>query len=393
MDPKRIVILGSTGSIGRQALQVLADDDGLHACGLAAGGNWKLLAEQARATGAEAVAVADERAAAALRAALPEGVTVLTGPDAMCELIRRTRPDMVLTGVVGSAGLAPTLTAIECGADLAIANKESLVMAGAIVMPAARAAGVHVLPVDSEHSGVFQCLAGHRREDVRRVILTASGGPLRTWPPERVRNATLAEVLNHPTWQMGRKVTIDSANLTNKALEVIEAHWLFDLPAEQIEVVIHPESIVHAAVEYTDGAIIAQLGAPSMVTPIAYALHYPRRPARPVAPIRLAELGSLHFEAPDVRRFPALRLGYEVVRRGGVSGAVLNAANESAVEAFIAGRIRFGAIVEIVEDVLNQVPAATEVTLATIAGADAEARRRAGKEIARRAGASAPSRL
>ena len=376
-NPKRIVILGSTGSVGRQALEIIAFDESLSVCGLAAGANWRLLAEQVRAFGPEAVAIAEPAAADELSSVLPKGAELLTGPEAMSDLIWRVRPDMVLTAVVGSAGLTPTLTAIECGADLAIANKESLVMAGAIIMPSARKAGINVLPVDSEHSAIFQCLIGHETKDVHRVTLTASGGPFRNQPPEKVRHASMKEVLKHPTWQMGRKISIDSATMMNKALEIIETHHLFDLPAHRIEVVIHPESIVHACVEFFDGSVLAQMSRPAMTTPISFALHYPDRPARPSAPLLdLSEAGCLHFEAADVRKYPALELGYEVVRRGGTAGAVLNAANETAVEAFIAGRIEFGQIVEIVQEVLTETPTKTEIDLETILVVDNDTRRR-----------------
>ncbi len=391
MERKRIAILGSTGSVGRQALEVIAGDAGLAACALSAGGNAALLAAQAAATGAQAVAIADPAAREALAGALPAGTELFVGPEAAAELVRAVRAEVVLTAVSGSAGLAPTLAAIDCGCDLAIANKESLVMAGALVIPAARAAGVAVLPVDSEHSAVFQCLMGQRRADVRRVILTASGGPLRTWDAGRIRRARCEEVLNHPTWRMGRKVTVDSATLMNKALEVVEAHWLFGLSGEQIEVLIHPESVVHACVEFRDGSVLAQMGPPSMRTPIAFALHYPRRSGRrEVAPLDLSAAGSLHFEPADAARFPAVRLGHEVIRRGGTAGAVLSAADEVAVHAFLQRRIPFARIVEIVEEVMNRVPVRSEVTLEEIAAADAEARRRA-EEIIRREHAGSPA--
>jgi len=388
MEPKRIAILGSTGSIGLQALEIIARGDHLSACGLAAGSNWEELARQAERFGPEAVAIAADDAADDLAAAVPEATEVLAGEAAMSDLVRRTRPDMVLTAVVGSAGPAPTLAAIECGADLAIANKESLVMAGAVVVPAARAAGVNVLPVDSEHSAVFQCLQGRPPESVRRVILTASGGPFRTWPAEKIRRASLAEVLNHPTWQMGPKVTIDSATMMNKALEVIEAHWLFGLGPEKIQVLIHPESIVHGCVEFTDGSVLAQLGSTSMATPISYALHYPARAAEAPAPLDLAAVGALHFERVDAERFPAVELAYQVVAAGGTAGAVLNAANEAAVAAFVDGEIEFGRIVEIVREVLNQMPVNPEVNVGTVIAADAEARRQAERIVA--AGSPAP---
>ena len=389
MKTKRIAILGSTGSVGRQALEIIAAADGLSACAISAGANWQLLAEQAGRFAPEAVAVADEAAADKLASTLTDGPEVLAGEGAAAELIRKVRPDMVLTAMVGAAGLDPTLAAIECGADLAVANKESLVMAGAVIMPAARQAGINVLPVDSEHSAIFQCLQGRPARQVRKIIITASGGPFRTWAPERVAQATLDEVLQHPTWQMGRKITIDSATLMNKALEVIEAHWLFGVDADQIEVLVHPESLVHGCVEFTDGSILAQIGSTSMATPIAFALHYPERAPEPVAPLDLAAAGVLHFEAASPDRFPAVELGFEVIRRGGTAGAVVNAANEAAVSAFVDGRLAFGRIVNIVREVLNHTPVNPEVNVRTILAADTEARRQVETLIAdRQAGQS-----
>jgi 1-deoxy-D-xylulose-5-phosphate reductoisomerase len=374
MKSRRIAILGSTGSIGRQALEVISGDPALSACALAAKGNWRLLAEQARKHRAQAVAIADVDAFDDLKKSLPPGTDICTGQDAMTHLVRLTRPDVLLSGVVGTAGLRPTLAGIECGSTLAIANKETLVMAGAIVMPAARRAGVTVLPVDSEHSAIFQCLSAGRREEVRRVVITASGGALRDCSDEQIAHATVKEALNHPTWRMGRKITIDSATLVNKALEVVEAHWLFGLTAEQIQVVVHPESIVHSFVEFCDGSVIAQLARPDMGLPIAYALRYPQRADRPVAPLDLPAVGKLTFKALPPRFGRAVNLGYEVIRRGGTAGAVLNAANEAAVEAFLAGRISFGQVVGMVEDILNRTPAAEEVTLESLLAADAWAR-------------------
>jgi len=407
---KMIAVIGSTGSVGRQALEVIAAEERFAVCALTARRNWQLLAEQAHRFRPEAVAIAEPDAAGPLSKALPEGVTLLSGPEAAAEIIGRTSPDMVLTAVVGSAGLAPTLAAIEAGADLAVANKESLVMAGAIIMPAARSAGVAVIPVDSEHSAIFQCIRGQHgdakspspgsgqlRRDVRRAIITASGGPFRDWPAERIERASREEALNHPTWRMGPKVTIDSATLMNKALEVVEAHWLFDLGADEIEVLIHPESLVHALVEFRDGSVLAQMGRPSMITPISFALYYPERPvvsgtngrlltgsSDAAAPLDLAELGSLHFSRADPERHAAIELGYEAIRRGGTAGAILSAADEVAVEAFLAGRIQFGQILEIAEAVLNQTPVSAEVNLDVVLAADAEARRRAMRTVEQR---------
>jgi 1-deoxy-D-xylulose-5-phosphate reductoisomerase len=386
MAAKRVAILGSTGSIGRQSLEVIAATDSLSACALAAGSNWQWLAEQARRFRPQIVALSDSGAAEQLRARLPAGVEMFAGPEAMTELVHRSRPEVVLSGVVGTAGLSPTLEAIQVGSTLAIANKETLVMAGAIVMPAARRAGVAVLPVDSEHSAIFQCLSAGRRDEVARVVITASGGALRGWKGERAEQATVAEALDHPTWQMGPKVTIDSATLINKALEIVEAHWLFDLPAEQIQVVLHEESIVHSYVEFRDGSVIAQMGRPDMSLPIAYALSYPRRLDRATPPLDLPALGRLTFAALDGRFARAVELGYQVIARGGVTGAVLNAANESAVEAFLNGRIRFGQIVPLVADVLHRSPAVTEITLEALLDADRWARGQVESHLAAGAG-------
>ena len=373
--------MGSTGSIGRQALEVISAQPELTVCALAAGSNWQNLASQAREFAPELVAIADGAAADELRRDLPETIGVLSGPDSPADLVRRTRPDVLLVGVVGSAGLEPTLAGIECGATLAIANKETFVMAGAIVMPAARQACVSIVPVDSEHSAIYQCLLAGQREEVRRVTITASGGALRDWDAAAAGQATVKDALQHPTWSMGRKVTIDSATLMNKALEVVEAHWLFDLRAEQIDVVVHPESIVHAIVEFVDGAAVAQLAAPDMTTPIAYALNFPHRPARKVAPLDLGAMGQLTFRPLAGRFQRAVALGYEAIRRGGPAGAVLNRANEAAVEAFLAGRIRFGQIVPLVEDVLKDTPPDDEITLESLQAAAAWADRQVAERL------------
>ena len=379
---RRIAILGSTGSIGSQTLEVISSQPGLRACALAAGGNWELLARQVRESGAEIAAIADPAAGAPLRAELARlggseapPVRVLAGPEAMTEMVRTCGCDVLLSGIVGSAGLAPTLAAIDRGADLAIANKETLVMAGAIVMPRARQAGVRVLPVDSEHSAIFQCLQAGKRSEVRRVVITASGGALRDLSADDAANATVADALNHPTWQMGRKITIDSATLINKALEIVEAHWLFDLSAEQIEVVVHPESIIHSCVEFCDGSMVAQMGRPDMTLPIAYALGWPDRPVRAMPPLDLAAVGKLTFRPLGERFARGVELGFAVIRRGGLAGAVLNAANEAAVQAFLDQKIRFGQIVPLVENIVNQTPAAEEVSVASLLSADQWARR------------------
>jgi len=381
MSIKRIAILGSTGSIGCQTLEVIKDSDDLEVCALAARGNWELLADQSRRLDPEAVALTDIDEAHNLRNVLGEDVKVLTGPEAMTQLVETVRPDILLSGVVGSAGLAPTLAAIKCRSTLAIANKETLVMAGAIVMPAVRQAKLSLLPVDSEHSAIFQCLASGKRSEVRKVTITASGGALRDMDDQTAAEATVGQALAHPTWQMGRKITIDSATMMNKALEVVEAHWLFDLSADEIEVVQHGESIVHSYVEYCDGSVIAQLGLPDMTTPIAYALHYPDRPVRRGPPLDLAAVGSLKFTPLAPRFQRAVDLGFEVIERGGLAGAVLNGANEAAVEAFLDGNIRFGQIVELVETVLKYTPATDEITLEALMQADRWARGQVTEQI------------
>ncbi len=373
--PRRAIILGSTGSIGRAALEVAAAlPHEISIVGLAARQGWQLLGDQAAAFGVKTVAIADAEHADDLRSCCPPGTRILPGAAGLVELVAECDADIVLSAIVGAAGLPATLAAVERGLDVALANKESLVVAGSILMPLAAARGVRLIPVDSEHSAIFQSLAAGRREDVRRVYLTASGGPFRTWPRDRIEHATLDEALNHPTWSMGPKITIDSATMMNKALEVIEAHFLFDLPAEQIEVVVHPESIVHSMVEYADGSVIAQLGAPDMKTPIQYAMTFPRRVPGVGQSLRWNEARRLHFEPPDFERFPALRLGFEAARTGGTSGAVLNAANEAAVELFRARRIAFGRIAALCETVLARHQWVARPTLSALMESDAWAR-------------------
>jgi 1-deoxy-D-xylulose-5-phosphate reductoisomerase len=335
------------------------------------------------------LALADEQSADQLRPLCPGGTKLFAGPDAMVQLVRDARADIVLNGMVGAAGLAPTMEAIACGCDLAIANKEALVCAGAIIMPAAAKAGINVLPVDSEHSAIFQCLRSGQPSEVARVVITASGGALRDLDEQSAAVATIEQALNHPTWRMGRKITIDSATLINKALEMIEAHWLFGLAPEQIQVVLHAESIVHSYVEFCDGSVIAQLGQPDMKTPIAFALNWPDRPKRNVPPLDLAAVGRLTFGALPPRFLAAIELGRQVIRLGDAAGAVLNSANEAAVEAFLSRQILFGRIVPIVQQVLaaaggtgfparastaSKGCATREVTLDTLVQADKWAR-------------------
>ena len=372
---KRVVILGSTGSIGQSSLQVLAGlSPDFEVVGLAARSNWQTLAEQAGYWHPEAVAIADSRCGEDLRSAVGDGLPVLDGPDALVELIEEVDCDCVVAAVVGGAALPAVLRAVELGRRVALASKEALVMAGSLIMPLSEQSGARIIPVDSEHSAVFQAMQAGRWAEVRRIYLTSSGGPFRTWSAERMAEATLKDALNHPTWNMGPKITIDSATLMNKALEIIEAHWLFGLKPEQIEVLTHPESVVHALVEFADGSVVAQMGEPDMRTPIQYALTYPERASCPAPALDLGKLRRLTFEPPDPQRFPSIRLAYKVVRQGGLAGAVFNAANESAVELFRAGEIRFPEIVELTEQALARHEPNPSPTLADLLAADHWAR-------------------
>ncbi len=351
-----VAILGSTGSIGRMTLEVLASlGEPYRAVSLAAETQTDRLAAQVAATGVSRVSVGSEKAARSLREALPRAseVEILVGPAGLEALASDPEADIVLSAVVGGAGLPAALAAVRAGKRLALANKESLVMAGALVMGAAAESGAEVVPVDSEHSAIFQAMACGRRQEVRTVVLTASGGPFYRKTPDALESVTAADALNHPTWSMGPKITIDSATLMNKALEVIEAHHLFGVAAGEIRVLVHPQSTVHSLVEFVDGSVMAQLGPPDMRMPIQYALTYPRRRGAPWPRLDLASLGTLEFETPDTARFPALDLGFEVVRRGGTMGAALVGADETVVEAFLEGRIRFTDMVPLVRQVVE----------------------------------------
>jgi len=370
---KRLIILGSTGSIGRQALEIVDAFPGeFRVVGLGARRDASALAVQARRYHPEAVALVDERAAAELDGALPSGVAVFVGPDALRRLAARTG-DVVLVAVVGVSGLLPTLDALRSGHDVALANKETLVAGGALVMEAVRAGGRRLTPVDSEHSAVVQCLAGEDHRTVARILLTGSGGPFLRRPLADLAGVTREEALAHPTWRMGAKITVDSATLMNKGLEVIEAHWLFDLPPERIEVVIHPQSIVHALVEFTDGSVKAQLAPPDMRTVIAYALRGPARATLPVPRLEWDRL-QLTFERPDPARYPCLRLAYEALRAGGTMPVVMNAANEIAVERFLSGAIAFTDIAASVGRVMDAHRPSTIHSVDDILAADAWAR-------------------
>jgi len=351
---KNIVILGSTGSIGQRTLDVMQGlGEGWRVVGLAAGANWQKLADQARQFRPGHVVISDARYYEPLKEALKDlPIQVSAGNSAVEDLASLPEANFVLCAIVGAQSLLSVLRAIDSGKEVGLASKEALVLAGDQVMSRARAKGVPILPVDSEHSAVFQALQAGRQQDVRRIILTASGGPFRNWKVQDIQSATLDQALAHPTWAMGRKITIDSATMMNKSLEIIEAHHLFDASADKIDIVVHPESIVHSLVEYCDGAVIGQLSVPDMAIPIQLALTWPERKGCIGQGLDLTTIGRLNFYKPDFEKFPALRLAYDVVRRGGTAGAVLNAANEQAVDIFIKGRIKFGKIVEMIERVL-----------------------------------------
>jgi 1-deoxy-D-xylulose-5-phosphate reductoisomerase len=365
---RRIVIVGSTGSIGTQALDVIERSPDLEVVGLAAAASWELLLEQARRFGVERVALADVDAAA--RAG--EHATVMAGPEGLVELITDTDCDLVLNALVGSAGLGPTIATLGEGIDLALANKESLVVGGELVTALAEATGAHLIPVDSEHSALFQLLEGQRPGTVDRLVLTASGGPFRGRTD--LDGVTREEALAHPTWAMGGKITIDSATLMNKGLELIEAHHLFGVPYDAIHVVVHPQSIVHALVQLNDGASLAHLGYPDMRVPISYALHHPDRADVPVPLLDLAEVGALTFEPPDTRTFACLRLAREAAVAGGTAPCVLNAANEVAVHAFLSGELAFTGIARVIESTLSELPARPVRHFSDLYEADAQAR-------------------
>ena len=368
---RRIFLLGSTGSIGRSTIEVVEHlreqhgEDAPRIVALSAGQNADLLLEQARLLGADLTAIASE-----------DDRMTCCGEQAAATLVREhaREGDLVVAAIVGASGIAPVLTAIEQGCDVALANKESLVAAGTLVMSAAAARGVRVLPIDSEHSAIFQCHAIEDRSAIARVVLTASGGALRDMPVDEMGDASVEQVLAHPTWNMGPKVTVDSASLMNKALEIIEAHWLFGLESERIDVLIHPQSIVHGMVEFADGSMIAQLGAPDMRLPIQHAITWPRRLEGCGTRVDLQMLSSLEFRAPDEDRYRALPLARGIIDRGGTAGAIFNAANEVAVAAFLQGQLPFGSIMHIVEQVLQDVEATPAADLESVMASDARAR-------------------
>jgi len=383
--PRRVAILGSTGSIGCQALDVISRSAGeLSVAALSAGGSWETLVEQARHHGVGSVAIANPDAAALASEAWTGG-EVLSGPDGVVRLITECPCDMVLNAIVGSAGLLPTVATLTEGIDLALANKESLVVGGELVTALAQATGAAIIPVDSEHSALHQLLAMERPGTVDRLILTASGGPFRGMRRDDLEQVSTEQALAHPTWAMGGKITIDSATLMNKGLELIEAHHLFGTPYEQIDIVVHPQSIVHSLVQLCDGATLAHLGYPDMRVPISYALHHPERVDVPVRPLDLVEVGALTFEPVDEETFSCVRLAKQAARAGGTAPCTMNAANEVAVHAFLSGRLTFLDIAAVIEETLAVLPPQPVHSFDSLVEADAEARRVSGDLVAERA--------
>lgn len=374
---KGISILGSTGSIGVSALEVVRRNPSrFRVLGLAAGRNVELLSRQVKEFRPMFVSLLDRQAAAEFEKLVEACSTVvLWGEEGYRTIATIEEVETVLSAMVGAAGLLPTLCAIESGKDVALANKETLVMAGGLVMEKASRKGVRILPVDSEHSAIFQCLEGQRREYVKRIVLTASGGPFRLLPPEKMAEVSVEEALRHPNWKMGKKITVDSATMMNKGLEVIEAQWLFGVDVDRVHVVVHPQSIVHSMVEFCDGSVIAQLGVPDMKGPIAYALSHPERLEREEGFLDFYAVGSLDFAAPDMGRFPCLRLAYEAGRKGGTMPAIMNAANEVAVEAFLGGKIGFMDIAEVIERTMQGLESHEAGSVEDILDADGKARK------------------
>jgi 1-deoxy-D-xylulose-5-phosphate reductoisomerase len=375
---RKITILGATGSVGESTLDLIErSPDRFEVEAVTAATNAAALAKIARRTRARLAVIADETRLAELKELLAgTDCRVVAGREALVEAAAG-EADLVIAAIVGCAGLEAVMAAVERGRTVALANKEALVTAGALMIEAARASGAVLLPLDSEHNAIFQCLAGNRRDDVSRIILTASGGPFRTATPEQIAAATPAEAVAHPNWSMGAKISVDSATCMNKGLELIEAHYLFDLPSNRIDILIHPQSVVHSMVEYVDGSVLAQLGAPDMRIPIAYALAWPERMATAAPRLDLADVGRLDFEAPDLARFPALRLAREALEAGGAAPVVLNAANEVAVAHFLAGAIRFPDIAATVQDVLETGEFASPGSIGDVLGIDRLTRDRA----------------
>jgi 1-deoxy-D-xylulose-5-phosphate reductoisomerase len=376
---KGIAILGSTGSIGTQALEVIAKfPNELNAVVLTANSNYELLIAQAKAFQPNAVVIADERHYQTVRDALwDDDIKVFAGAESLCQIVEMHEIDLVLTAMVGFCGLEPTLRAIQARKPIALANKETLVVAGELITSEARKFGVNIYPVDSEHSAIFQCLAGEFDNPIEKIMLTASGGPFRGWTQEKLKHVTVEQALAHPNWQMGSKITIDSATLMNKGLEVIEARWLFGLKPDQIEVLVHPQSVVHSMVQFQDGSIKAQIGLPDMKLPIQYAFTYPKRLVTPGPRLDFREFAQWNFEAPDTENFPNLQLAYQALEMGGTASCVLNAANEVAVELFLQKRIQFTEIAQINRRLLEEVISTNAPNLEELNAIDAETRRKA----------------
>jgi 1-deoxy-D-xylulose-5-phosphate reductoisomerase len=376
---KRLTLLGATGSIGLRTLELVSSfPEEFQVAGLAArGSNVELIAELCRKFSPSAVALLDrgavDRLSRLLTAPRP---ALLAGPEGLVALARDVEADVVVSALVGAAGLLPTMAGILAGRTVALANKETLVMAGSLMTAAARRRGVKLLPVDSEHSAIFQCLVGHNRGDVHRILLTASGGPFRETPKARLATVTVEDALRHPTWKMGAKITIDSATLMNKGLEIIEARWLFDLTPDRVQVVVHPQSIIHSMVEYIDGSVIAQLGVPDMGVPILYALTYPERRPTPAARLDLTRVGPLTFFEPDTDKFPCLRLARTALEHGSAAPVVLNAANEIAVAAFLDRRIGFNDIAALIERALGEARTDDVASIEECVAVDVETRDR-----------------
>ena len=382
---KRVILLGSSGSIGESTCKVArALPDKMKIVGLGVAKSTERLLEQAKEFGVKALAVSDPQSAEKVKSKLPAGAKFFPGAEGLARMVEETDADMVLVAIVGTAGLAPALAALRSGKDLAVASKEILVLAGSAVMAEAKKRKRQVLPVDSEHNAIFQCLQGANEKEVRKVILTASGGPFRQSRAAELEKVTVAQALKHPTWSMGKKITIDSATMFNKGLEMIEAHWLFGLPMKQVEVVVHPQSIVHSMVEFIDGSVLAQLSVTDMCFPIQYAVTFPERMPSGLPPLDLAKLGSLTFEAPDEKRFPALRLAREAGEAGGTLPGVFNAANEVAVEAFLAEQISFPRIWGMVEEVMQKHITLSSPDLDAIIEADRWARSEAKVRLEKR---------
>lgn len=380
MSARSIVLLGATGSIGRSACRVAKDfPDRVRIAGMSGFRNMRQLADEANALRPDIVAVPDEDSAAGLRGMLSYEPRILKGKEGLCEMAAHPGVDMVLVAIVGTGGLRPTLAALEAGKDIALASKEVLVVAGELVMAAAARNGRRIIPVDSEHNAIFQCLEGRDPAHVKKLILTASGGPFRTWPADKLRAVTREEALRHPTWRMGEKITVDSATLFNKGLEMIEARWLFGVSIDRVDVVIHPQSIVHSMVEFVDGSVLAQMSHSDMRFPIQYAFTWPERVTGSLPPLEFAKLGRLEFEEPRYDVFPALDLARQAAEHGGIMPAVLNAANEVAVAEFLASRIAFPRIWETVASVLEQTRDREISGLDALLEAD-----RAARELARR---------